>query len=129
MSRNLLFFISHKRSRVWTRYFTVLCIIISYTCVIFWVNLNDFFVVICTGFHESCGFHENHYNALFLSQIIRCFGNFKRHKKTGPRCHITLLELQFKGGSNHPHVYTKITGCMYVGIKVIIYHSNLARKI
>jgi hypothetical protein len=50
-------FISHKRSRVWTRYFTRLCIIISSTYVIFLVNLDDFFTVICTGFHEGCGFH------------------------------------------------------------------------
>ena len=45
-------FISHKRSRVWTRYFTRLYIIISSTCVIFWVNLDDFFTIVCTGFHE-----------------------------------------------------------------------------
>ena len=51
-------FISHKQSRVWTRYFTRLCIIISSTCVIFLVNLDDFFAVVYTGFHESCGFHQ-----------------------------------------------------------------------
>ena len=51
-------FISHKRSRVWTRYFTKLCIIISSTCVIFLMNLDDFFAVVCTGFHEGCGFHQ-----------------------------------------------------------------------
>ena len=50
--RNLLFFITHKRNRVWTRYFTRLCIIISSTCAIFLVNLDDFFAVVCTGFHE-----------------------------------------------------------------------------
>ena len=50
-------FISHKRSRFWTRYFTRLCIIISSICVIFLVNLDDFFAVICTGFHEDYDFH------------------------------------------------------------------------
>ena len=35
-------FISHKLSRVLTRYFTRLYIIISSTCVIFWVNLDVF---------------------------------------------------------------------------------------
>ena len=51
-------FISHKRSRVWTRYFTRLCVIISSTCVIFFVNLDDFFIVICTSFYQNCGFHQ-----------------------------------------------------------------------
>ena len=51
-------FISHKRNRVWTSYFTRLCIIISSTCVLFLVNLDDFFVVVCTCFYEGCGFHQ-----------------------------------------------------------------------
>ena len=50
-------FISYKRSRVWRRYFTKLRIIISSTCVIFLVNLDDFFIMVCTGFHENCGLH------------------------------------------------------------------------
>ena len=49
---NFVIFISHRWSRVWTRYFTRLCIIISSRCVIFFVNLDDFFTVVCTGFHE-----------------------------------------------------------------------------
>jgi len=24
----------------------------------FFMNLDDFFVVVCTGFHEGCGFHQ-----------------------------------------------------------------------
>jgi hypothetical protein len=57
MIHNLVIFISHKRSRVWTRYFTRLCIIISSTYVIFLLNLYDFFAVVCTDFHEECVFH------------------------------------------------------------------------
>ena len=33
-------------------------IIISSTCVIFLVNLDDYFTVVCTSFHEGCGFHQ-----------------------------------------------------------------------
>ena len=51
-------FISHKQSRVLTRYFTRLCTIILSTRVIFLVNLDDFFAVVCTDFHEGCGFHQ-----------------------------------------------------------------------
>ena len=51
-NNKFLLFISHKRSRVWTRYFTRLCIIISSRCMIFFVNLDDFFAVIYTSFHE-----------------------------------------------------------------------------
>ena len=43
--QKFVIFISHKRSRVWTRYFTRLCISISSTCVIFLVNLDNFFNV------------------------------------------------------------------------------------
>ena len=50
--QKFVIFISHRRSWVWTRYFISLCIIISSTCVIFLVNLDDFFAVVCTGFHE-----------------------------------------------------------------------------
>jgi hypothetical protein len=57
MIHNLVIFISHKRSRVWTRYFTRLCIIISSTYVIFLLNLYDFFAMVCTDFHEECVFH------------------------------------------------------------------------
>ena len=39
-------------SRVWIRYFTILYSIISSICVIFLVNLDDFFAVVCTNFHE-----------------------------------------------------------------------------
>ena len=42
----------HKRSLVWTGYFTRLCIIVSSTFVIFFMNLDDFFVVVCTDFHK-----------------------------------------------------------------------------
>jgi hypothetical protein len=52
-----VFFISHKRIRVWIRYFTRLCTIISSTCVIFFC-LDDFFAMVCTSFHEGCGFHH-----------------------------------------------------------------------
>ena len=45
-------FISHKRSRVWTKYFTKLFIIISYIYVIFLVNLDNFFGMVCTDFHK-----------------------------------------------------------------------------
>ena len=38
----LVIFISHKRSRVWTKYFARLCIIISSICVILLVNLDEF---------------------------------------------------------------------------------------
>ena len=47
-----IIFISHKRSRVWKKYFIRLYIIISSICVIFFINLDDFFAVICTSFHE-----------------------------------------------------------------------------
>ena len=50
--QKFVIFISHKRSRVWTRYFTRSCVIISSACVIFLVNLDDFFIVVCTGFHS-----------------------------------------------------------------------------
>ena len=50
--------ISHKRSWVWTWYFARLCIIISSTYVIFFVNLDDFFAVVCMNFHEKCGLHQ-----------------------------------------------------------------------
>ena len=36
---------------------------IIYTCD-FLVNLDDVFVVICTSFYESCGFHQICFNAL-----------------------------------------------------------------
>ena len=60
--------ISHKQSRVWTKYFTRLYIIISSTCVIFSVNLDDFFAVVCTGFHEVmvCTRYVPYYNLLSL---------------------------------------------------------------
>ena len=64
-------FISHKRSRVWTIYFIKLCIIISSTCVIFFVNLDEFFAIVCTDFHEGCGFHQ-----------IRC--HYKKKSKVTP---------------------------------------------
>ena len=35
------------------QYFTRSCVIISFACVIFLVNLDDFFIVVCTGFHSS----------------------------------------------------------------------------
>ena len=50
--QKFVIFISHKQSGVWTRYFTRLYIIISSKCVIFLINLDDFFTVVCTGFHE-----------------------------------------------------------------------------
>ena len=31
---------------------------IIYMCDFFLVNLDDFFAVVCTSFHESCGFHQ-----------------------------------------------------------------------
>ena len=55
-------FISHKRSRVWTRYFTKLCIIVSSTCVLFLVNLDDLFAVVCTVFHEVVGVSGANHN-------------------------------------------------------------------
>ena len=36
----------------------MLCIIISSICVIFFVNLDDFFTVIYMSFHEDRGFHQ-----------------------------------------------------------------------
>ena len=48
----IVIFISHKRSRVLTRYFIRLCIIVLSTCVIFLENLDDFFSMVCTDFHE-----------------------------------------------------------------------------
>ena len=53
-----MIFISHKRSRVWTRYFTKLCIIISPACVIFLVNLDDFFNYNLHEFSQHAGFHS-----------------------------------------------------------------------
>ena len=53
-----IIFISNKWSRVWIGYFTRLCIIISSTWFIFCVNLDDFFAVVCTGFHEDRDFHQ-----------------------------------------------------------------------
>ena len=51
--QKFVIFISHKRSRVWKRYVTRLCIIISSACVIFLVNLDDFFILVCTSFHSK----------------------------------------------------------------------------
>ena len=48
---NLFFYIS-QRSRVWTRYFIRLCIIISSRCVNFFYEFRRFFAVVCTDFHE-----------------------------------------------------------------------------
>ena len=45
----IVIFVSHKRSRVWTRYFTRLCIITSSTCMIF---LDEFSRLFCRGLHE-----------------------------------------------------------------------------
>ena len=56
--RNLLFLYLTNEVEFGQRYFTRLCIIISSTCVICLVNLDDFFTEVCTGFHEGCGFHQ-----------------------------------------------------------------------
>jgi len=44
-------FISHRRNRVWTIFYKVVYHHIIYMCD-FFVNLDDFFTVVCTGFHE-----------------------------------------------------------------------------
>ena len=44
--------ISHRRSRVWIKYCIRLCIIISSRCMIFFINLDDFFTLICMNFYE-----------------------------------------------------------------------------
>ena len=49
-------FISHKRSRVWTKYFTRLCIIISSTCVIFFNEFRRFFRRSLHVFSRKFGF-------------------------------------------------------------------------
>ena len=49
-------FISHKRSRVWKRYFTRLCIIISSTCV-FFCEFKQHFYHDLHRFSRSCVFH------------------------------------------------------------------------
>ena len=100
--QKFVIFISHKRSRVQTRYFTKLCIIISCTCIIFLVNLNKFFAVICVSFHERCGFHQirshsfahyvrekNHFHLLYASlgllmhssSLIRTMSKIYSHQK------------------------------------------------
>ena len=56
-------FISHKLSRVLTRYFTRLYIIISSTCVIFFGEFRQLFYCGLYGFSQSCGLHQicSHY--------------------------------------------------------------------
>ena len=49
-------FVRYKNNKFLTNY--LLRIIISSTCVIFLVNLDDFFVVIYTDFHENYGIHS-----------------------------------------------------------------------
>ena len=66
----ICYFISHKQSWFWTRYFARLCIIMSSTCVIFLVNLDEFFIVACTDFHEDCGFHR--IRSLFKQKVFCC---------------------------------------------------------
>ena len=73
-------FISQKRSRVWIGYFTRLCIIISSTYVIFFVNLDDIFVVVCTGFHEDCGFPDT----FPTNKSTQIETDYTRHIKTWP---------------------------------------------
>ena len=51
------FCISRTKSS-WTRYFTRLCIIILSTCVIFLINLDDFFIIICMSFYKNFNFHQ-----------------------------------------------------------------------
>ena len=45
------FYISQTKSSL-DKIFFKLCIIISSICVIFLVNLDDYFVMVCTGFYE-----------------------------------------------------------------------------
>ena len=47
-----------KISEVWTKYFTKLCIIISSICVIFLVNLDDFFCHSLHEFSRTCDLHK-----------------------------------------------------------------------
>ena len=54
---NLLFLYLTNEIEFWIRYFIRLCIIISSTYLIFCVNLDYFFAVVCTDFHEGCGLH------------------------------------------------------------------------
>ena len=56
--------IFHKRSRVWTKYFKKLCIIISFICVIFLMNLDDLFY---------CGLHDFLRNLWFLPDMFPSF--------------------------------------------------------
>ena len=56
LDKNLLFLYLQTKSSLDRIFYKVVYHHIIYMCD-FCVNLDDFFVVVCTGFHESCGFH------------------------------------------------------------------------
>ena len=50
------------------------CVSSYHTCVIFVVNLDDFFAVVCTGFHEVVVCTRYVPKDKFLSWMSHCFG-------------------------------------------------------
>ena len=54
------FYISQTKSSLDRMFYMVVYHHIIYTCDFFFVNLNDFFAMIYTSFHEGCGFHQIH---------------------------------------------------------------------
>jgi hypothetical protein len=50
------FYISQTKSSLDKIFYVVVYHHIIYICD-FFVNLDDFFPMVCTGFHEGCGFH------------------------------------------------------------------------
>jgi hypothetical protein len=53
------FYISQTKSSLDKIFYKIVYHHIIYLCD-FLVNLDDFFAVVCTGFHERCGFHLIH---------------------------------------------------------------------
>ena len=50
------FYISQTKSSLGKIFYNIIYQHIIYMCD-FLVNLDDFFAVVCTGFHENCGLH------------------------------------------------------------------------
>ena len=71
-----------------TRYFTRLCTIILSTCVIFLVNLDDIFAMVCTSFHEI----------LVCTRYVPLI-NSQEHKVHHPPCTVIIYH----------HLYIYIT--------------------
>ena len=75
----IVIFISYKWSRVWAGYLQA-CVIILSTCVIFFVNLDDFFAMIYTDFHEDYGFQHVPFMFSLLFYHCECSDTDSDHR-------------------------------------------------